>query len=100
MEYEIGSTESVSTAVVRAVSALEGREPRSMPSLDSVVDPEALDSLCDPKYDGTPRRGGQFSFVFSGCHVTVDNGEYVTLELLADRPGEGDGRAPSDGGVG
>jgi len=32
MEYEVGSAESVSTAVVRAVSAVDGRKPSSLPT--------------------------------------------------------------------
>lgn len=85
MEYKIGSDELVSTAVVRAVSAVRGREPCSLRPLTDIVDPTALDALFGPRYDGTPRTGGRLSFVYSGCHVTVDNGEYLTLQLLEDR---------------
>ncbi|WP_410767518.1 HalOD1 output domain-containing protein [Haloferax sp. DFSO60] len=85
MEYEIGGDELVSTAVVRAVSAIEGRVPCSLRPLSDVVDPTALDTLFDPQYDGTPRTGGRLSFVYNDCHITVDNGEYLTLQLLEDR---------------
>ena len=85
MEYEIGPDESVSAAVVRAVSAVEGREPCSLRPLADVVDPTALDSLFDPQSDGTPRTGGRLSFVYNDCCITVDNGEYLTLQLLEDR---------------
>lgn len=85
MEYEIGPEESVSTAVVRAMSAVEGREPCSLPPLAGVVDPAALDSLFDPRDDGTPRTGGRLSFVYNDRCITIDNGEYLTLQLLGDR---------------
>lgn len=85
MEYEIRGDESVSTAVVRAVSAVKGREPCSLRPLADVVDPTALETLFDPQYDGTPRTGGRLSFVFNGCYITIDNGEYLTLQLLEDR---------------
>ena len=85
MEYEIGGDELVSTAVARAVSAVQGREPCSLRPLADVVDPAALDALFDPQYDGTPRTGGHLSFVYNGCHITIDNGEYLTLQLLEDR---------------
>jgi hypothetical protein len=85
VEYEIGPGESVSTAVVRAVSAVEGREPCALRPLAEVVDPAALDSLFDPRDDGAPRTGGRLSFVYNGCYVTIDNGEYLTLQLLEDR---------------
>lgn len=96
MEYEIGPEESVSTAVVRAVSAIAGREPRSLRPLADVIDPTALDSLFDPRYDGTPRTGGRLSFVYNDCYITIDNGEYLTLQLLADRSFEKHDQEPTD----
>ncbi|MDS0301082.1 hypothetical protein NDI76_20305 [Halogeometricum sp. S1BR25-6] len=85
MEYEIEGGESVSMAVVRAVSAVEGRKPCFLRTLTDVLDPDALDALCALQYDGTSRTGGRVSFVYSGCYVTVDNGEYLTVQLLEDR---------------
>lgn len=82
MEYEIDPDESVSMAVVYAVSAVEGREPRSLEPLADVLDPDALDALFAPLADGTLRPGGRVSFVYSECRVTVDNAEYLTLQLL------------------
>ena len=79
MEYEIGADESVSTAVVRAVSAVEGRDPRSLRPLTDVLDPDALNDLFGSRSDGTSRPGGRLTFVYSECRVTVDNGEYLTL---------------------
>ena len=96
MEYEIGPEESVSTAVVRAVSAVDGREPHSLRPLADVIDPAALDSLFDPRYDGTPRTGGRLSFVYHDCCITIDNGEYLTLQLLGDRFCDERDREPSD----
>lgn len=84
MEYEIGSDDSVSMSVVRAVSAVTGREPCSLRPLAEVVDPEALDSLFDEMHDGTPRSGGSLSFVYAGCRVSIENDEYLHLDVLAD----------------
>lgn len=85
MEYEIGSSESVSSAVVRAVSAVEGREADSLPPLGNVLDPDALDGLFAPRPEGLARTGGRISFVYSRCSITIDNGEYLMLELLDPR---------------
>lgn len=85
MEYEIGPDESVSVAVVRAVSAVEDRDPMSLRPLTEVLDPDALDSLFGPRGNGDPRPGGSLSFVYSECRVTVDNGEYLTLESVTPR---------------
>lgn len=82
MEYEIGADESVSTAVVRAVSAVEGRDPRSLRPLTDVLDPDALDTLFEARSNGRPRIGGHLSFVYSNCVVTIENGEYLSLDLL------------------
>lgn len=82
MEYDIEDGEPVSTAVVRAVSALEGRDPRSLQPLSDVLDTDALDTLFHPRSDGTARTGGRLSFVYSNCAITVDNGEYLTFDLL------------------
>lgn len=82
MEYEIGANESVSAAVVRAVSAVDGRDPRSLRPLARILDPEALDDLFTSQDEGEPRVGGRVSFVYSNCRVTVDSGEYITIRPL------------------
>ena len=82
MEYEIGPNESASTAVVRAVSPLDGRESDSLRPLADVLDPDALDALFESRSSGQPRTGGCLSFVYSGCRISIYNGEYLSLELL------------------
>lgn len=82
MDTDIGPGESVSLAVIRAVSAVEGHEPCSLPPLSEVLDPDALDALYDSPSNDTPRTGGCLSFVYCMCRVTVDNGEYLTIQPL------------------
>lgn len=84
MEYEIDADESVSAAVVRAVSAVEGRDLCSLQPLFYVLDPDALDTLFDSRANGDPRTCGCLSFIYSCCRVAIDNGEYLTVELLGD----------------
>lgn len=97
MEYDVEADEPVSAAVVRAVSAVEGRRPRSLRPLVDVLDPAALNALFEPRHDGTPRTGGRLSFVYGGCRVTVDNGEYLTVRLFEPRPRDERGSEPADG---
>lgn len=92
MEYDIDEDESVSTAVVRAVSAVDGRPPADIPRLFGVVDPDALDALFAGPAVGEPRTGGHLSFVYGRCRVTIDHGEYLTV-----RPIEPFGRAAPGG---
>lgn len=82
VRYDIGSDEPVSMAVVRAVSAVEGRDPLSLPLLTNVLSPDALNALFGPREDGTARTSGQLSFVYSNCRLTIDKGEYLTVQLL------------------
>ncbi|MWV64301.1 hypothetical protein GRS48_05605 [Halorubrum sp. JWXQ-INN 858] len=82
MEYEIGPSESVSTAVVCAVSAVVGREPLAMPPLAHVLHPDALDTLFGARPNGAARTGGRLTFVYCNCRITVDNGEYLTIQPL------------------
>lgn len=85
MEYNIGIDEPVSMAVVRTVSEVMDQDPLSLSPLANVLDTDALDALFDARFDGTPRTGGQLSFVYNNCRVTIDNGEYLTLEPLENR---------------
>lgn len=99
METDIGATESVSSAVIRAVSAVTGRKPDSLPQLNDVVDPGALDALFAPRFNDVPRPGGRVSFIYSGCRITVDNGEFLTIDPLettelVDAYGRGETRGP------
>jgi hypothetical protein len=86
VEYEIGSDEPVSSAVVRAVSAVDGREPTSLPPLGNVVDTDALDGLFAARLDGSARSGGRISLVYTGYRITVDNGEYLTISPVDAGP--------------
>lgn len=81
--HDIDASQQVSTAIVRAVGAVDGRCPRFMPPLRNVLDPEALDGLFANKPDGTPRTGGRLSFVYASCRVVLENDEYVTIEPLS-----------------
>ena len=97
MDYDIGPTESVSTVVVRAVSAVEGREPCTLRPLAYVLDPDALDALFESRSNGQPRTGGCLSFIYSDCRVSIDNGEYLSIEPLESvRRVSADKESPGD----
>lgn len=67
-----------SIAVVEAVAAREGVDPRVLdPPLNEVVDGDALNSLFD---DGLAAAEGSVSFTFCGYDVTVDADGDVALE--------------------
>ncbi|CQH63454.1 uncharacterized protein HHUB_4086 (plasmid) [Halobacterium hubeiense] len=97
MEYEIEDDESVSMAVVRAVTAVTGCSPGSTPLLARVVDPDALDALFSASFDGTPRTGGHLTFVYADCRVTIDNGEFLTVRPLRTAFGGAADEPPTPG---
>mgnify|MGYP006286281055 FL=1 len=68
--YIRGENETAAESVVRAVSELTGTDPEAMDPLYDVVDPDALNALCEPETSGegaSPR----VSFQFGGCTVVV-----------------------------
>lgn len=93
MESEIGEHEPVSAAVVRAVSAVEGRKPASLQPLSAVIDPDALDAHFDPQSDGGLQTDGCVSFSYSGCHITIEDSELLTI-----KPPETADRLPAQSG--
>jgi hypothetical protein len=82
VEYDIETTESVSSAIVRAVSAVDGRPQQYMPPLSNVVDPTALDDLFAARSQGVPRTGGHLSIVYGSCRVVLESDEYLRVTPL------------------
>lgn len=80
MESEIGPNESVSSGVIRAVTAVTGQKPDSLDPLTEVIDPDALDALFDPPANEVEEAAGSLSFNYCGCRITIDNGVYLTIE--------------------
>ncbi|WP_049927822.1 HalOD1 output domain-containing protein [Halopiger goleimassiliensis] len=74
---------TLSTTVVHALADCMGVDPTAgRISLYDAVDPDALDALFRPQYDGTPRTGGRLSFVVDDHHVTVT----AEGEILVEPP--------------
>lgn len=90
MEHEIAQDESTSQAVMRAVGVLRDRAPEQLQPIGDVLDPDALNSLFRSP-DGCSRIGGHISFVYSSCRVTVDHGEYLTVERIWPEPRKASG---------
>ncbi|WP_336326674.1 HalOD1 output domain-containing protein [Halovenus sp. HT40] len=68
--YIRGESETAAESVVRAVSKLTGADPEAMDPLYDVVDPDALNTLCDPDL-GDEGSSPRVSFQFSSCKVVV-----------------------------
>jgi len=75
IQYDQQSSESLSLVVVRAVSAVIGREPTAMEPLYSTVDPEAIERLVRSAGDGPLR----ISFSYEGTLVSVEGSGDVVI---------------------
>jgi hypothetical protein len=95
MEYEVDEEESISLGVVRAVSSVVGRDTCEIRPLAEVLDTDALDALFGPRRNGDRRPGGEVSFIYSGCRVTVQNSEYISVQPLDSCDSFGRSPAPS-----
>ncbi|WP_336329573.1 HalOD1 output domain-containing protein [Haloarcula sp. CGMCC 1.2071] len=77
---EVRPAESVSEAVVQAVSTVEDCHPRALPSLYGVVNPEALNDLFRWDSEHETRQRNLVSFRFSESVVTIDADECIRVE--------------------
>lgn len=63
---DVGDDETVTDAVVRAIAAVTGGDPRAMKPLGTVLDTDALNAIF-----GRASNDGRLSVAFEGCRVTV-----------------------------
>jgi hypothetical protein len=80
MKREIRPTESISEAVVRAVSTVEDCHPRALPSLYDVINPEALNDLFRADSERDSCRRDLVSFQFSDSVVMVGADGCIRVE--------------------
>lgn len=86
MERQIQPGESVTVAVVEAVSALEDRPPEALEPLHDVIRTDLDDvfgfETADPRTD----RIRSFTFEYMDYYVTVENDATVSVEPKPERP--------------
>jgi hypothetical protein len=75
VRVSIDDEQTPSVAVVDAVAALTDTEPTDCPPLYDRVNPDAVDALF------ADRDGGQFTFEYHECQVTVHGDTEVTVTL-------------------
>lgn len=80
LTYEIGETETPSTAVVRAVASVTNTTVLDLDPLYDVIDPEHLDELSE----SNALIESAITFTFNGCQVTVTQGTVQIQEHTSD----------------
>jgi hypothetical protein len=73
--------ESLVQAIVRAVSEVEGRRPEDLPTLYSVIDPDALLTICGEQAEKTLDGACAVVFEYSDSSVLIDRGA-VTVTAM------------------
>lgn len=81
IQHDWEGAHSVSTSVVKAVSAVTGDAPATIDPLYEVVDPDALDELL-ASFRGDER--AIITFFFHGYRVTVDGTGEIDVEPADD----------------
>ncbi|SIQ75707.1 hypothetical protein SAMN05421858_0307 [Haladaptatus litoreus] len=76
--YRLEDDERPSIAVINAIADHEGSSPDEIrPQLYDAVDPDALDSLFQPRVDGELRRGGRAVFTYRGYRITYESDGWI-----------------------
>ena len=83
-EFDVTGEVAPSTAVVFAVSAVTGRDPRAAPPLSEVVDTAALDRLFRGSMPIQPERTVEVEFRYDGCTVTVHSDGWIGIVPVPD----------------
>lgn len=75
-----GRTALSTTVATLLAERLDAEVDACWNALYDSIDPEALDALFRPRWDGTPRRGGTLSFAVAAHLVTVRSDGHVLVE--------------------
>lgn len=76
---EIRPNETVTEAVTNMMCSAENCEVTSLPPLTEAINPDAMNNLFASQSD----QMGHVSFIYNNYRITVDNGEYITVEPVA-----------------
>lgn len=76
--------QGVSVSVILAVARVSGTDPNEQKPLDTVIDPDALDSLFDRTHESTGGTTDCIPFTYAGFRITVYRDDEVSLQLRDD----------------
>ena len=84
LEYQWSGATPASVGVIEGASALLETPPERLRPLYEVVDPDALNALFGPRFDGRARTEGHVTFQYVGLDVTVHADGRVVLRNTGD----------------
>jgi hypothetical protein len=74
----------ISTAIVRAVAAVDGRPTEELPLLHDAVDTGSLETLLDTERTDGPTSRTTITFEYAGYEATVTVGGELRLRAIDD----------------
>lgn len=84
---QLSPADEVCTTVALAVSAATDTPVDELPPLYSVIDPDALNAIFQPRGTGRPQDGTHISFTIAGCAVTIRD-DTVTVTSDSEAPSD------------
>ncbi|WP_433634804.1 HalOD1 output domain-containing protein [Halomicrococcus sp. NG-SE-24] len=80
--FDGSADDSLKTRIISHVAAQKNVDSTSLEPLYEAIDPDALEDLFAPHFDGTSRTTGRVVFAYSGYRVTVtSDGDIQTTPL-------------------
>ncbi|SDK34569.1 HalOD1 output domain-containing protein [Natronorubrum texcoconense] len=83
---QLSPADEVCTTVALAVSAATDTPVDELPPLYTVIDPDALNAIFQPR-TGRAQNGTQLSFTIAGCAVSIRD-DTVTVTANSETPSE------------
>lgn len=84
---QLSPADEVCTTVALAVAAATDTPVDELPPLYTVIDPDALNAIFQPRSGGHPQEGTNVTFTIAGCTVTIRDGAVVVISD-AETPSE------------
>lgn len=76
---------ALSTTILAAIATVENVDVTSLDvTLHEYINTDALDAIFAPRYDGTPRQDGEFTFTCNGYLIRVTSeGQFTITDASA-----------------
>lgn len=80
VEYTVQENESITFAIVQAVSSLQECDPLDLPPLHESVETDALEKVSNsPDATNGSKSNIQIEFAFADCNITVEDNDRIVL---------------------
>lgn len=90
-KYDVETSETLVTTVVRSVAAITGKPPVELDPLYTAIDPDALKQVLDnSRSDSTKQGSVSITFDFASCEITIYRDGTMRIEPPDHAPPHGE----------